>query len=47
MVKLNPFAMERHTVEQLDIDDAVKHGRRTRNIGAALGECVGNHEVGA
>jgi hypothetical protein len=37
---------EAKPVEQLDIDEAVKHGRRTRNIGAALGECVGNHEVG-
>ena len=47
MVKRNPFAMERRTVEQLGIDDAVKRSRRTRNNGAALGERVGNHEVGA
>ncbi len=34
-------------VEQLGIDEDAKRGRRTRNIGAALGERVGNHEVGA
>ena len=28
-----------HTVDQLDIDDVVKHIHRTRNIGSALGEC--------
>ncbi len=48
--------MERRTVEQLGIDDVAnaylpphadvaKRVRRTRNI--ALGERVGNHEVGA
>ena len=39
--------MMRRTVEQLGIDDVVKHGRRTQDIGAPLGECVDNHEVGA
>ena len=39
--------MMRRTVEQLGIDNAAKRGRRTRDIAAALGECVGNHEVGA
>ncbi len=46
------------SVEQLGIDDVAntylppqanvaKRVRRTRNIGAALGERVGNHKVGA
>ena len=30
---------EAKPVEQLGIDEAAKRGRRTRNIGAALGEC--------
>ncbi len=47
--------MMRRTVEQLGIDDTylppqadvAKRVYGTRNIGAALGEFVGNHEVGA
>ncbi len=55
LVKAKTAAKPRHVclydevkpVEQLGIDEAAKRGRRTRNIGAALGERVGNHEVGA
>ncbi len=54
LVKAKTTAKTRHVslygeakpVEQLGIDEAAKRGRRTRNIGAALGERVGNHEVG-
>jgi hypothetical protein len=55
LVKAKTAAKTRHVclygeakpVEQLGIDEAAKRGRRTRNTGAALGERVGNHEVGA
>ncbi len=37
---------EAKPVEQLVINKAAKHGRRTRYIGTTLGERAGNHEVG-
>jgi hypothetical protein len=37
---------EAKPAEQLGIDETAKRVRRTRNIGAGLGERVGNHEVG-
>ena len=36
-----------HQAEHLPQADVVKRVLRTRNIGAALGERVGNHKVGA
>ena len=48
LVHIEAVHVERRTVEQLgiySIDDAVKRGRKTRNIGAALGDRVGNHEL--
>ncbi len=53
LVKAKTSAKTRHVclygetkpVEQLGMDESVKHGRRTQNIGTTLGERFGNHEV--